>query len=93
MVLSGYRRRGVAQALLQGAIECARSYKVPALEAYPIDPGGQRINTASAYVGTVSMFEKAGFHRVIETSAQSAGLPRWLMRLELKNEAIVEQRS
>jgi GNAT superfamily N-acetyltransferase len=83
LVRSGYRRRGVARALLEGAIECARSHGAPALEAYPVDPVGQRINTNFAYVGTVSMFEQAGFRRVIETSARSAGLPRWLMRLEL----------
>ena len=27
--------------------------------------------------------EQAGFRRVAETAARSAGLPRWLMRLEL----------
>jgi len=83
LVRTGYRRRGVARALLQGAIECARSHGVPALEAYPVDPDGRRINTSFAYVGTLPMFEKAGFRRVMETSARSAGLPRWLMRLEL----------
>lgn len=83
LVLPGYRRRGVAQALLQGTIECARSHGAPALEAYPVDPDGKRIDAASAYVGTVTMFERQGFRRVMETSAWSAGLPRWLMRLEL----------
>jgi GNAT superfamily N-acetyltransferase len=83
LVLPGFRRQGVARALLRGAIDCARSYGAPALEAYPIDPAGERINSTSAYVGSVSMFEKEGFQRVLETSARSAGLPRWLMRLEL----------
>lgn len=83
LVRSGYRRRGVAQALLRGAIECARAHGAPALESYPVDPGVKRINTAFAYVGTTAMFEREGFQRVIETSAHSAGLPRWLMRLDL----------
>lgn len=83
LVRTGYRRRGVARALLLGAIECARSYGAPALEAYPVDPGGKRIDTAFAYVGTLGMFEQAGFQRLLETSARSAGLPRWLMRLDL----------
>lgn len=83
LVRPGYRRRGVARALLRGVIECARSYGAPALEAYPVDPGGERINTASAYVGTCAMFEQEGFQRLVETSTRSAGLPRWLMRLEL----------
>ena len=26
---------------------------------------------------------RAGFQRIVETSARSAGLPRWLMRLDL----------
>ena len=83
LVRSGYRRRGVARALLHGAIECARSHGAPALEAYPVDPGGKRIDTTFAYVGTLPMFEKEGFCRITETAARSAGLPRWLVRLEL----------
>jgi hypothetical protein len=73
----------VARALLQGAIDCARAYGAPALEAYPVDPQGARISAPLAYVGLVSMFERAGFRRLVETSARSAGLPRWLMRLDL----------
>jgi GNAT superfamily N-acetyltransferase len=83
LVRVGYRRRGVARALLEGLIEYARERGAPALEAYPVDPGGKRIDVGFAYVGTVSMFERAGFRPVLETSARSAGLPRWLMRLEL----------
>jgi len=83
LVRLGYRRRGVARALLEGAIECARAGGAPAVEAYPVDPAGKRLDTASSYVGTIAMFERAGFQRVIETSARSAGLPRWLVRLEL----------
>jgi GNAT superfamily N-acetyltransferase len=83
-VRPGYRRRGVARALLRGAIDCARAYGAPALEAYPVDPEGARISAPFAYVGLVSMFERAGFRRVVETAARSAGLPRWLMRLDLE---------
>jgi ribosomal protein S18 acetylase RimI-like enzyme len=39
-----------------------------------------RVSTSFAYVGTTSMFEAAGFHRVVQTAAHSASLPRWLMR-------------
>ncbi len=83
LVRVGYRRRGVARALLQGAIDYARGQGAPALEAYPVDPGGKRLDVTFAYVGTLPMFEQAGFRRVIETAARSAGRPRWLMRLEL----------
>ena len=30
--------------------------------------------------GTTSMFEAAGFHRVLQTAARRASPPRWLMR-------------
>jgi hypothetical protein len=76
----------VARALLHGAIQCARHHGAPALEAYPVDPGGERISSSFAYVGTLAMFEGAGFRRVLETSARSAGLPRQLVRLDLRTE-------
>ncbi|MDQ3894080.1 MAG: GNAT family N-acetyltransferase [Actinomycetota bacterium] len=80
----GYRRLGLARALLDSLIEYARENGAPALEAYPVDPDGRRIHTTAAYVGTTSMFEDAGFHRVMQTEARSARLPRWLMRLDLR---------
>ncbi len=79
----GYRRQGVARALLAGLIEYAGSEGAPALEAYPVDTQGARIHGTAAYVGVVSMFEAAGFRRVLETSARSDHRPRWLMRLDL----------
>jgi GNAT superfamily N-acetyltransferase len=82
LVRPGFRRRGVAWALLRGAIEIARSHGAPGLEAYPVDPAGKRIDTAFAYVGTAAMFEREGFRRVAETTARSSGLPRWVMRLD-----------
>lgn len=83
VVRAGHRGRGVAGALLAGAVEHARAHGAPALEGYPVDPGGGRVSGSLAYVGTTSMFERAGFERVVRTAARSAGLPRWLVRLEL----------
>ena len=83
VVRPGYRRRGVARALLDGGIAYARSCGAVALESYPVDSGGARINTSFAYVGTTGLFEAAGFRRMLETKSRSARLPRWLMRLEL----------
>ncbi|MEO8469911.1 MAG: GNAT family N-acetyltransferase [Chloroflexota bacterium] len=83
VVRVGHRRRGVARALLAGAVTYARSLGAPAIEAYPIDPAGARVSTSFGFVGFTSMFEAAGFERVLLTDAHSAGLPRWLMRLEL----------
>ena len=82
-VRTGYRRRGVARALLAGLIAYARQEGVPALEAYPVETDGARIHGTAAYVGTTGMFEAAGFRRVLETDARSDHRPRWLMRLEL----------
>jgi GNAT superfamily N-acetyltransferase len=79
----GYRRKGLARALLDGLIDYAREQGAPALEAYPVETGGDRIHGTAAYVGTVSMFEAAGFRRVLETDARSDHRPRWLMRLDL----------
>lgn len=78
----GYRRRGVARALLAHVVEAAREAGAPAVEAYPIDPEGRRVDVGFAYVGIASMFDAAGFRRVLETGAHSAGLPRILVRLD-----------
>jgi GNAT superfamily N-acetyltransferase len=83
LVRVGYRRQGVAQALLAGVVAHARQHGAVGLEAYPIDPEGRRVDVAFAYVGTTSMFQRAGFRRVVETASRSAGRPRWLMRLDL----------
>jgi len=82
VVRVGYRRRGVARALLAGVIDYARQAGAAGLEAYPIEPDGRRVNTTDAYVGTLGMFERAGFRKVLLTDATSARLPRWLVRLD-----------
>lgn len=82
----GYRRRGVARALLDGAIAYAREHRAPALEAYPVDPEGGRVDTTFGYVGFTPMFEAAGFKRVVETAGHSDRRPRILMRLDLSGE-------
>ena len=83
----GYRRQGVAAALLDGVIELARRSGAPGLEAYPIDPEGGRVNANFGYVGVTPMFEKAGFRRVVETAAHSDRRTRILMRLEFEPDA------
>jgi len=85
MVRTGYRRHGVAVALLRGAIATARTAGVPALEAYPIDSDGERLDVTTSYVGFTTMFESAGFQKVIETDARSANRARILMRLNLQS--------
>jgi GNAT superfamily N-acetyltransferase len=79
----GYRRRGIATALLAGVVEAARHAGAPGVEAYPIDPGGDRVEVGAGFVGIASMFDAAGFRRVLVTDAKSGGLPRLLVRLDL----------
>ena len=83
VVRPGFRRRGIAAGLLEGAIGYAAGHGATKLEAYPIDVEGGRVSSTLLFVGTTSMFERAGFVRVVETSARSAGRTRWLMRRDL----------
>lgn len=78
------RRQGVAAALLDAAIEYARSHGATTLEAYPVEvPKGERIPSANAYHGTLTMFERAGF-RVVERRQWNATSPvRPIVRLPL----------
>ncbi len=78
----GYRRRGVAAALLDGVVDLARRSGAPGVEAYPVDPEGGRVNTSFGYVGFTPMFERRGFRRVVATDAHSDRRTRWLMRLD-----------
>ncbi len=84
VVRPGYRRKGVASALLDGAVEYARSRGADIVEGYPADTAGDRISTAFAYVGTTGMFSRAGFRRVVDTTARTGGKPRVLMRKQLR---------
>ena len=79
----GYRRRGIATALLEAVIAEASQAGAPGVEAYPIDPEGGRVDASFGFVGVASMFDAAGFRRVLVTKGHSAGLPRLLVRLDL----------
>src|SRR5262250_3700031 len=53
-VRPGYRGRGISHALLDGAVAYARSQGTPAIEGYPVDSHGQKVDLTMAYVGTAS---------------------------------------
>jgi GNAT superfamily N-acetyltransferase len=57
------RGRGVATALLAGAVKVARSLGAKEIEGYPVSvrPDGSRIAAAFAWTGVPSLFEKGGF--------------------------------
>jgi GNAT superfamily N-acetyltransferase len=77
------RRRGLSRAMLAAAVDHARGAGATAVEAYAIDPLGERIPNPIAYGGTRSMFEEAGFRVVGERLAGRTRWPRPVVRLDL----------
>jgi GNAT superfamily N-acetyltransferase len=82
-VRPGFRGRGVSGALIEGAVELARSHGAPAVEAVPVDNRGEKVDLTMAFVGTLAMFERAGFTKVADTRSVSAGFPRVVVRRPL----------
>ncbi len=78
VVRPGFRRRGVAAALLAVAIEHARTGGAGWLEAYPVDTAGRKAAAADLHRGTLSLFRSAGFE-VVARPRQG----RAIVRLEL----------
>lgn len=83
-VRPGHRRKGVVDRLLRGAIALARERGAPALEGYPVDNRGERVDQTMAFVGFRDMFERAGFTKAADTISVSGGFPRVVMRLDLR---------
>jgi len=63
VVPAAERGRGVAKALLQGAIEHAAAQGIALLEAYPVDKPGRGADD-NLWFGVKSMFDAAGFEEV-----------------------------
>ena len=82
-VRPGRRGRGISRTLVDGAVAYARSHDAPAVEGYPVDNRGERVDLTMAYVGTRKLFEDAGFTKAADTTAVSGGYPRVIMRLDL----------
>jgi GNAT superfamily N-acetyltransferase len=82
-VRPGHRGKGISHALLEGAVAYARSKGAPAVEGYPVDNRGKKVDLTMAFVGTRKLFEDAGFVKAADTSSVSGGFPRVLMRLDL----------
>lgn len=74
-IAPGWRRRGIAGALLEVAMDTAFERGAHALEAYPTpQKPGQSLAAAFAWTGTRSLFAKAGF----KPSAENARV--WLKK-------------
>jgi GNAT superfamily N-acetyltransferase len=82
-VRPGHRGKGISHALLDGAVAYARSQHAPAIEGYPVDNNGKKVDPTMAYVGTRNLFERAGFTKAADTDSISGGFPRVVMRLDL----------
>ena len=79
------RRQGVAAALLDAAIEYARAHGATLLEAYPNEvAAGERIPSANAYMGTLGMFERAGFKVVERRQANATTAVRPIVRKSIR---------
>ncbi|WP_307042525.1 GNAT family N-acetyltransferase [Agromyces ramosus] len=82
-VRPGHRGKGISHHLLEGAVVFARDHGAPAIEGYPVDNKGEKVDLTMAYVGTRKLFERAGFTKAADTESVLNGFPRVLMRLDL----------
>lgn len=83
-VRPGHRGQGVSHSLLAGAVQFARDHGAPAIEGYPVDNRGQKVDPTMAYVGTRALFERGGFTKAADTDSVINGFPRVLMRRDLR---------
>jgi len=81
VVRPGFRRQGIADELLKGAVAFAQERGATALEGYPADNNGTPMSSSFAYTGTRALFERAGFSKVSDTTSRTGGIPRVIMRL------------
>lgn len=63
-----YRRRGVATALLEAAVEHARLEGAVAIEGYPVEPRTDNMPDIYAWMGVASLFREAGFVEIARRS-------------------------
>lgn len=73
----GYRRRGIATALIEAALRAAKEAGAPALEAYPFDAA---VSPSSSSTGYVTTFTRLGFDVVARRDPA-----RPIMRHDLRN--------
>ena len=79
----GHRGEGISHTLIAGAVAFARDRGAPAVEAYPVDNQGQKVDLTMAYAGIRRNFEAASFVQVAETTSVLNGFPRVVMRRDL----------
>lgn len=72
------RRDGVMAALIEAAVKYAKRQGATIVEAYPRDPAGARIDSASGYVGVVAPFLGQGFQEVARRTPKRPVVRRYL---------------
>lgn len=77
LVRAGYRKRGIAYALAEAAVEHARARGARALEAYPMRREIGEVTWDEIHVGAESIFAAAGMHEV-----SRPGVRRVVMRID-----------
>ena len=79
------RRQGIANALLDAAIDYARDHGATKLEAYPVETRrGVRVGSGELYKGTLTMFERAGFKVVARRSVPGSATTRPIVRRSIR---------
>lgn len=82
VVRVGYRRRGIATALLSTAMGFARDEGANLVEGYPVD--GERASSVDYFTGTLGMFQEEGFVEILRRNPT-----RPIVRLELAPLAVI----
>jgi GNAT superfamily N-acetyltransferase len=78
-----HRTQGVATALIEAAVDHARSHGATAVEGHPVDTDAlqaQRVSGSALFTGTMHLFLAAGFREIGRTYAS-----RPVMRRELRS--------
>ncbi|GAA3677229.1 GNAT family N-acetyltransferase [Arthrobacter ginkgonis] len=79
---TGFRRRGISQALAREAVDFARDRGARSLEGYPMETEpGKEVTWGELYVGSRSIFEAAGFREVSKPTPR-----RVVMRIDFSEE-------
>lgn len=73
-----FRRMGLSQQLIKGAVDFAKKKKIKTLEAYPAIPYNEKVPHAFLWVGVLSSFIKNGF-KIVQQHSKS----RAMVRIEL----------
>jgi len=68
-VAKEHRNQGISRALIEGAVEHARSLGARIIEGYPVEPKKNPAPPVFVYTGLAGAYRKAGFREVARRSA------------------------